>query len=58
MPYFLAAAVIILGGALSFGMTGMKLKRPKRRRPQVTTGTANPARGWRLWLRSRTDPQR
>jgi hypothetical protein len=30
MPYLIAAALILFGGALSFGMAGKKLKRPKR----------------------------
>jgi hypothetical protein len=34
MPYIIAAAFILLGGALSFGMAGKKLKR--RRRPKQT----------------------
>ncbi len=32
MPYLIAAAFILLGGALSFGMAGRKLKRRKRRK--------------------------
>jgi hypothetical protein len=33
MPYIIAAAFILLGGALSFGMAGRKLKRRRRRKP-------------------------
>jgi len=32
MPVVIIAALILLGGALSFGMPGRKLRRRKRRR--------------------------
>jgi hypothetical protein len=41
MPYIIAAAFIIIGGALSFGMAGKKLKRPKRwRRKKAASDTS------------------
>jgi hypothetical protein len=40
MPYIIAAAFIIIGGALSFGMAGKKLKRPKRWRRKKAASEA------------------
>jgi hypothetical protein len=35
MPFLIAAAAFVLIGALSFGMAGIKLKRPKRRKQKT-----------------------
>ena len=45
MPYLIAAAFILIGGALSFGMAGRKLKRRKRRKKIPASGTPDSGAG-------------